>query len=79
VNPAADWRRADRLDWGDRGIADAVDCNDAGTDCGAINMNDGGAAQRHTATKLRAGHAEHVAQYPEQWRRHRRYGSCRWH
>ena len=35
---------------------------------GAVDMHGAGAAQRHAAAELRAGHAEHVAQHPEQRR-----------
>ena len=31
-------------------------------------MHGAGAAERHAAAELRAGHAEHVAQHPEEWR-----------
>jgi hypothetical protein len=31
-------------------------------------MHGASATQRHAATELRAGHAEYVAQNPEQWR-----------
>ena len=34
----------------------------------AVDMHGAGAAQRHAAAELRAGHAEHVAQHPEQRR-----------
>jgi hypothetical protein len=35
---------------------------------GAVDMHGASAAQRHAATKLRTGHAEHVAQHPQEWR-----------
>ena len=34
----------------------------------AIEMHRAGAAERHAAAELRAGHAQHVAQHPEQRR-----------
>jgi hypothetical protein len=34
----------------------------------AIDMHGAGAAKRHAAAELRSGHAEHVAQHPEQRR-----------
>ena len=34
----------------------------------AVDMHRAGAAQRHAAAELRAGHAEHVAQHPQQRR-----------
>src|SRR5216684_8692970 len=59
-------RRADRLDRRDLGGADAVDRGDAGTGGDAIDMYGAGAAQRHAAAEFRAGHAEHVAQDPQE-------------
>src|ERR1700748_3459169 len=56
--------RADRLDRRDRGGANAVDRGDAGTGGDAVDMHGAGAAERHAAAELRAGHAEHVAQNP---------------
>jgi hypothetical protein len=64
----ADCRRADCLDGRDRGCADAVDRRDTGTDGDAVEMHRAGAAERHTAAELSAGHAQHVAQRPEERR-----------
>ena len=61
-------RRADRLDGGDLGCADAVDRSDAGAGGGAVDMHRAGAAERHAAAELGAGHAEHVAQHPQERR-----------
>jgi hypothetical protein len=61
-------RRADRLDGDDLRFANAVDGGDAGTDGDAIHMHRAGAAQRHAAAEFGAGHAQHVAQYPEERR-----------
>ena len=61
-------RCADCLDRRDLGVADAVDGGDAGTGGDAVDMHGAGAAERHAAAELRAGHAEHVAQHPEKWR-----------
>src|SRR6266550_4530751 len=58
--------RADRLDRRDLGSADAVDRSNAGTGGDAVDMHGAGAAERHAAAELRAGHAEHVAQYPQE-------------
>ena len=44
----------------------------------AVDMHGAGAAQRHAAAELGAGHAEHVAQHPQAAacrRRHRRVRS----
>src|SRR6516162_10839811 len=60
--------RADGLDRRDLGSADTVDGGDAGTGGGPVEMHGAGAAERHAAAELRAGHAEHVAQYPEKRR-----------
>ena len=35
---------------------------------GAVEMHGAGAAERDPAAELCAGHAEHVAQHPEEWR-----------
>src|SRR5215510_10403600 len=66
LDPGARRGRADRLDGGDLGAADAVDRGDAGTRRLAADMHRAGAAQRHAAAEFRAGHAEHVAQHPEE-------------
>src|SRR5262249_58551295 len=50
----------------DRGTADAVDRGNAGADGDAVNMHGAGAAQRHAAAELRSGHAEDIAQHPQQ-------------
>jgi hypothetical protein len=60
--------RADRLDRRDLRGANAVDIGDAGTGGDAIDMHGAGAAQRHAAAELGAGHAQHVAQHPEERR-----------
>jgi Domain of unknown function (DUF4372) len=59
-------RLADRLDRGDRALADAVDRGDAGPRRRAVDMHGAGAAQGLAATELGPGHAEHVAQHPQQ-------------
>src|SRR5215470_6986753 len=60
--------RADRLDRRDRRAADAVDRRDAGPDGEAVDVHGTGAAERHAAAELGAGHAEHVAHDPEERR-----------
>src|SRR3954451_17280779 len=60
--------RTYRLNRCDLGVTNAVDRRDAGTDGGAVEMHGAGATQRHAAAELRAGHAEHVAQNPQQRR-----------
>src|SRR5215475_11259664 len=60
--------RADPLDGGHLRLADAVNRSDAGTGGDAVDMHSAGAAQRHAASELRPGHAEHIAQDPEQRR-----------
>src|SRR6201991_3909128 len=57
---------SDRLDRGDRALADAVDRGDTGPRRRAVDMHGAGAAQRLAATELGPGHAQHVAQHPEQ-------------
>src|SRR5258705_6210812 len=59
--------RSDCLDRCDLGSADAVDRGDAGTGGDAVDVHGAGAAQCHAAAELRAGHAEHVAQHPQEW------------
>src|SRR3984893_14802201 len=56
------------LDGCDRSRADAVDRGDAGAHRLTVNVDGAGAAQRHPATELGAGHAEQVAQHPKQSR-----------
>src|SRR5215468_3889996 len=68
LDPGARGCRADRLDRRHLRFADAVDRCDAGTGGDAIDMYGAGAAQGHAAAELRAGHAENVAQHPEQRR-----------
>src|SRR6266850_2860247 len=60
--------RTNCLDRGDFGLAYAVDRRDAGTDGGTVEMHGTGAAQRHATAELRARHAEHVTQNPQQRR-----------
>ena len=59
-------RLSDRLDRGDRALADAVDRGDAGPRRRAVDMHGASAARRLAATELTPGHAEHVAQHPQQ-------------
>src|SRR5262249_38856440 len=68
LDRSAGLRRADRLDSRDRRAADAVDRGNTGTRRNAVEMHRAGATQCHAAAELRAGHAQHVAQHPEQWR-----------
>src|SRR5262249_24856796 len=56
----------DRFDCPDLGVTNAVDRRDAGTGGSAVDVHCAGTAQRHAAAEFRAGHTEHVAQYPEQ-------------
>jgi hypothetical protein len=56
------------FDGRDGRIAEAVDRSDAGTDRDAVDMHGARPAQRDSAAELRAGHAEHVAQHPQEWR-----------
>src|SRR6266436_6038974 len=58
--------RADGLDRRDVGGADAVDRGDTGTGGDADDMHGASAAERDAAAELRAGHAEHVAQHPQE-------------
>src|SRR5712671_2484295 len=58
--------RADGLDCCDLGCADAVERSDTGTDGDTVEMHGAGAAERHAAAELRAGHAEHIAQHPQE-------------
>src|ERR1700736_6835152 len=61
-------RRADRFDGGDLGRADAVDRRDAGAGANAAEVPGAAPPQPKAAAELRAGHAEHVAQHPQQRR-----------
>jgi hypothetical protein len=58
--------RADGLDRGDLGAADAVDRGDAGTRGDAVDMHRADAAERHAAAELGASHAQHIAQHPQE-------------
>src|SRR5918995_252131 len=58
--------RADRLDGSDLGLANTVDRRDAGTRGDAVDMHRTRAAERQAAAEFGAGHAKHVAQYPQQ-------------
>jgi len=60
-------RRANGLDGRDVRIADAVDRSDTGAGGDAVDMHSARAAQGQAAAKLRAGHAEHIAQHPQEW------------
>src|SRR3954447_1324800 len=64
----ADRCRTYRLDRCDLGVTNAIDRGDAGTDGRTVEMHGAGATQRHAAAELRAGHAEHVAEHPQQRR-----------
>src|ERR1051326_8638721 len=68
LDPGACRRSADRLDRRHARLADAVDRGDAGARGDAVDVHGAGPAQRHTAAEFRAGHAEHVAEHPEQRR-----------
>src|SRR5215475_13125435 len=57
---------ADDLDRGDLGVAYTVDGSDAGPGGDPVDVYGAGSAQRHPAAELRAGHAQHVPQHPEQ-------------
>ena len=59
-------RRADAFDGGDRAVADRADRQHAGAHRLAVDMHGAGAALRDAAAEFRAGHAEHIAQHPEQ-------------
>src|SRR5882672_11166463 len=61
-------RLADRLNRGDSFVADGVDPRDARARRHAVDMHGARTAQRDAASELRATHAEHVAQHPEQGR-----------
>src|SRR5882724_916349 len=65
LDPGARRRGADRLDRRDRGGAYTVDRGDTGTHCNAVDVHGAGAAERHAAAELSAGHAEHFAQHPQ--------------
>src|SRR5262245_5690445 len=58
--------RAEGLDGRDLGLADADDRGDTRTGGVAVDMHRAGTAQRHAAAELGAGHAEHVAQHPQE-------------
>jgi hypothetical protein len=64
----AGWRHADRHDRRALGVADAVNSCGARARGAAVDMQGAGAAQRYAAAEFRAGHAEPVAQHPEQRR-----------
>src|SRR5512132_2392742 len=66
LNLPASRRIADGLDGGDRRGAHAIDGRGTGTGGDAVHMDGAGAAERHPAAELRAGHAEHVAQHPQE-------------
>src|SRR5215475_1776576 len=59
-------RLADRLDRGDRAVANAVYRCLAGPDRLAVDMHGAGSAQRLATAELGTGHAEHIAQHPQQ-------------
>src|SRR3954468_4682631 len=61
-------RSTDDFNRCDSGLINAVDRCDARPRRNAIDMYRAGAAQRRAATEFRAGHAEYVAQDPEQRR-----------
>src|SRR5437660_1342283 len=58
--------RADCLDRCDLRSANAVDRGDAGASGDPVDMHGAGPAESHAAAELRSGHAEHVAQYPQE-------------
>jgi hypothetical protein len=66
LNLLAGWRIADRFDRGDRCVADAIDGRNAGAGRNAVKMNRACTAKSHAAAELRAGHAEDVAEDPQQ-------------
>ncbi|MNR44492.1 hypothetical protein D3C85_1632430 [compost metagenome] len=61
-------RVADRFDGGDLGPHHGADRHDAGAHRVAVHVHGAGTAQRHAAAELGTGHAEHVAQHPQQGR-----------
>ena len=66
LNLGARRRGADRLDGRDHGVPDAVDGGDARAHRTAVEMDRAGSAHRHAAAELGAGHAEHIAQHPQE-------------
>src|ERR1700676_4386018 len=48
------------------GVADAVNRGDTGPRRYIVDVHRASATQGHAAAELRAGHAEHIAQHPEQ-------------
>src|SRR5215831_1255448 len=66
LNLSAGRRCADRLDRRDFGGADALDRGDTRAGGSAVDMYRARAAQRHATAKFCAGHAEYVAQHPEE-------------
>src|ERR1700726_515293 len=60
------WSLPNSFDRSDRRTANAVDGRDTGARRRPVQMNRTGAAERHAAAELRAGHAEHVAHYPQE-------------
>jgi hypothetical protein len=66
LNLPAGRRIANCLDRGDRRAAYAIDCCDAGADRASVQMNRACATECHAAAELGAGHAEHVAQHPQE-------------
>jgi len=64
----AQGRGADRLDSCNSARADTFDRSDTGTARCTVDMHGACSAQGNPATKLRARHAEHVAQYPQKRR-----------
>src|SRR5208282_1353020 len=52
----------------DLGFADALDGGDTGAGGNTVDMHGARTAERHATAEFRAGHAEHVAQHPEERR-----------
>ena len=61
-------RGVDRFYCRNSAVADATDRRDARSSRCAVDMHGAGAAYGNTAAEFGAGHAEHVAQHPEQRR-----------
>src|SRR5262245_1608951 len=66
LDPGARRCPADGLDRGDLRLAYAVDGSDAGPGSGPVHMHGAGSAERYPAAELCPGHAEHIAQHPQE-------------
>jgi hypothetical protein len=68
LDPPTDRRLSNSLDRRDRRITNAVDLGDAGAYGVSVLMDGARSAQCFTASKLRSGHTQDIAQYPKKGR-----------